>query len=189
MDKDFVIRPAREQDVPSIAAIINYYILNTVITFTTEPETESGLRAKFLQLTQENNFPFLVATHHPLSIDDVSSEVIGIIYITPWRPQKAAYQYTGEMTLLVHHEHKYKGVGSALLQALLAAIERTFLKELLAVMAVDEGGRDGGLGLRDFYVRSGFREIGRMERVGRKFDRWIDVIMLQMHVNEDLSIH
>jgi len=76
------------------------------------------------------------------------------------------------MTLFVHHEHRGKGIGTQLMSVLLKAIPRTRIRELLAVMAVDDEGRDAGLGLRDYYVRWGFREVGRMERVGFKFERW-----------------
>jgi len=173
-----------EEDIPSINAIINYYILNTVITFTTEAETDAGFRAKFQQLTQNRGFPFLVATPQPLHDLDITSDILGIAYISPYRPQKAAYEHTGELTLLVHHEHKGKGIGSGLLHDLLQAVKHTQLQELVAVMAVDEEGRDAGLGLRDYYVRFGFREVGRLERVGFKFKRWLDVIILQIHVNK-----
>ncbi|RFU24773.1 hypothetical protein B7463_g11569, partial [Scytalidium lignicola] len=159
-----------------------------VITFTTEPETDERYHTKFHQLTQEYGFPFLVAIPRPLSEQDTDSDIIGITYVSPWRPQKLAYQHTGEMTILVHPEHKYKGIGSVLLHGLFEAIEQTKLREIIAVMAVDDEGRDGGLGLRDFYVRFGFREMGRMEKVGFKFNRWLDVVMLQMHVNEGQAL-
>jgi phosphinothricin acetyltransferase len=58
------------------------------------------------------------------------------------------------------------------MSALIKEILRTRIRELLAVMAVDDKGRDAGLGLRDYYVQWGFREVGRMERVGFKFERW-----------------
>lgn len=168
-----VIRAAREEDVPSINAIMNYYILNTVMTFTTEIETDAGFQAKFQQLSR-GGFPFLVATALPTDESDTSRDVpvLGVAYTSPWRPQKAAYDHTGEVTLYVHPEHQGKGIGTLLLNATLQAVRRTKLKELIAVMAVDDGGKDAGLALRDYYVRFGFREVGRLQRVGLKFDRW-----------------
>ncbi len=58
------------------------------------------------------------------------------------------------------------------MSALLEATPRTRVRELLAVMAVDDNGRDAGLALRDYYVQWGFREVGRMEQIGFKFGRW-----------------
>ena len=172
MDPEFVVRPAVLGDIPSINAILTHYALNTVITFATEGLSDKALEAKFRHITQDNRFPFLVATPQTLSQAEISHTVIGISYISPWKAERLAYQHTGEISLFVHHKHQEKGIGSALLRALIEATSQTRLKELLAVMAVDSEGKNGGLALRDYYVRWGFREIGTMEKVGFKFKRW-----------------
>jgi L-amino acid N-acyltransferase YncA len=173
MEPEFFIRPAAEPDLPGISAILRHYALKTVMTFTTAGPTDEALREKFRNITQENQFPFFVATTRPSPQTDTNiDEVIGITYISPWLPERSAYKHTGEMTLFVHHEHQGKGIGKQLMLALLKAVPRTRIRELLAVMAVNDKGRDDGLGLRDYYVQWGFREVGKMERVGFKFERW-----------------
>jgi L-amino acid N-acyltransferase YncA len=173
MEPEFFIRPAAEPDLPGINAILTHYALKTVVTFATAGPTDEALRQKFRNITQENQFPFFVATTRSSPQTDTDTDqVIGITYISSWRPERLAYQYTAEMSLFVHHEHRGKGIGTQLMSGLLKAIPRTRIKELLAVMAVDDKGRDAGLGLRDYYVRWGFKEVGRMERVGYKFERW-----------------
>jgi len=175
MEPTFDIRPAVEHDLPGISAILTYYALKTVMTFATAGPTDEALRAKFRNITQENHFPFFVATTRP-SAQSKTSQVIGISYMSPWRPERLAYQHTSELTLFVHHEHQGKGVGSGLMSALLGQISQTRIREVMAVMAVDDHARNAGLGLRDYYVRWGFREVGRMERVGFKFERWWGLI-------------
>jgi L-amino acid N-acyltransferase YncA len=172
MDQDFIVRPAVLQDIPSINAILTHYALHTVMTFATEGPTDQDLAAKLRHITEDNRFPFLVATPRSPSHENTSPDVLGISYITSWRPDRLAYQHTGEISLFVHHEHQGKGVGSALLRALLEATAGTKLKELLAVMAVDAEGKAAGLALRDYYIRWGFRDVGTMEKVGFKFKRW-----------------
>jgi L-amino acid N-acyltransferase YncA len=171
MEPEFIIRLAAEHDILGINAILTHYALETVMTFATAGSTNEALREKFRHITQENHLPFFVATTRPTAESDIT-QIIGVSYISPWKPERLAYQHTGEMTLFVHHDHQGKGIGSGLMSALLEAIPQTRIREVLAVMAVDGQGRNDGLELRDYYVRWGFREVGRMERVGFKFERW-----------------
>jgi phosphinothricin acetyltransferase len=177
---DFIIRPATQRDVPSINAILAHYALNTVMTFATEAQPDSVLSAKLDNIMLENHLPFFVATTRSLpstsvshdATPDFSGEVIGICYVSPYKPQRLAYSHTGELSLFIHHDHQGRGIGSALLRTVLTATHGTRIRELLSVMAVDEKGKGNGLALRDYYKRWGFREVGTLEKVGFKFDRW-----------------
>lgn len=179
-ESSFIIRPATQQDVPGINAILTHYALKTVITFATTAQPDSAIAAKLDSVALVNQLPFFVATTQPssstLQARDLktspSNEVIGICYVSPYRAERLAYRHTGELTLLVHHQHHSRGVGSALLRAVLLALRETRIRELLAVMAVDETGPGKGLVLRNYYKRWGFREVGTLEKVGFKFDRW-----------------
>lgn len=168
MNPCFIIKPAEPIHIPSINVILTHYALNTVITFATTGQTDESFLAKFRCITEENNLPFLVAVTQAGKME----VAVGYTYISPWRPERAAYQHTGELSLFVHPEHQGKGIGSALLRKLLEDVKETRAREVLAVMAVDKTGKGGGLGLRDWYVRLGFREVGKMDRVGWKFGRW-----------------
>jgi L-amino acid N-acyltransferase YncA len=99
-------------------------------------------------------------------------EVIGICYISPYRPERLAYTHAGELSLFIHYEHHGQGIGFALLCTLLAVTRETKIREVLAIKVVDEEGKRGGLALRDYYKRWGFREVGTLEKVGFKFGRW-----------------
>lgn len=179
-EPEFVVRPATQQDVPGINAILTYYALETVITFATTALPDSAVAAKLESTISEHHLPFFVATTRSSSASsgardlesNSSYEVIGICYVSPYRAERLAYRHTGEMTLMIHHEHQSKGIGSALLRAVISVLRGTRIRELLAVMAVDETGPGKGLVLRDYYKRWGFREVGTLENVGFKFDRW-----------------
>lgn len=177
--QDFVIRPATHEDVPSINSILTYYALNTVMTFATSAQPDTALAAKLESITSDNHLPFYVATTRTPSISssrdhesETNHEAIGICYISPYRPERLAYSHTGEISLFVHHDHHARGIGSDLLRTVLEVTRETRIREVLAVMAVDEMGKGKGLALRDYYRRWGFREVGTLEKVGFKFDRW-----------------
>jgi L-amino acid N-acyltransferase YncA len=67
-----------------------------------------------------------------------------------------------------------RGIGSVMLAALIDRSKEAGLREIVAVIAT--GGNDASLRL---HRRFGFRDAGRLERVGYKFDRWLDTILLQ----------
>ncbi|KAH7357167.1 GNAT family N-acetyltransferase [Rhexocercosporidium sp. MPI-PUGE-AT-0058] len=171
MESNIVIKRASPVHIPSINAILTHYALHTVITFATAGISDQELLAKFQSITSDHQLPFYVATDEEQE-EREEEVVVGYTYISPFRPERLAYIHTGEVSLYVHPEHLYKGIGSALLKRVLEATQRTRIREVLAFMAVDVESREGGLGLRDFYVRWGFKEAGRMERVGWKLGRW-----------------
>lgn len=181
MLSNLTIKPAEPKHIPSITAIQTHYALNTVLTFATNGLTVDDFRARYHNIVSENQLPFLVAVlpAKSPSASETQSEaaqdeetVVGYTYIAPFRLSLQAYTHTGELCLFIHPEYLYQGIGSVLLKALLEACKETRIREVLAVMAVDVETRGGGLGLRDWYVGWGFREVGKMERVGRKFERW-----------------
>ena len=67
-----------------------------------------------------------------------------------------------------------KGLGKALMQELMDRSQAAGLKEIIAVIA--DGGAESSLKLHEDF---GFKEIGRMGRVGFKFDRWLGTVLLQ----------
>jgi L-amino acid N-acyltransferase YncA len=189
---DVVIRPILAGDLPRIQEILSHYVQNTVTTFKTGDTKFEDVRKHWIDL-QQHNYPFLVA------IDKGDKDrVVGYINAHIYNP-RPAYQQTAEMTLLVDPEYLYGGVGTKLMTALLWHLARpgnvSFrdqsvnqdsaqceVKQLISVMAVDILGKGAGLGLRDWYVGFGMREVGVLKEVGYKFDRLIDVIILQMKV-------
>ncbi len=106
MEPEFLIRPAAESDLPGISVILTHYALKIVMTFATDGPADEYLCKKFRSTTRENRFPFFAAiTRSSPQTDTNTDQVIGITYISPWRPERSAYKHTGEMTLFVHHEH------------------------------------------------------------------------------------
>lgn len=161
----YEIRPARPEDLPDVRQIYNHYVTNTMVTLDTDTRTLRTWRAKFAYLTRLK-LPFLVAV-------SPSGQVLGYALCEPWI-QKRAYRFTAEESIYLRPASTGKGLGRALLTALMAASKQAGLKQVLAVVA--DSGAESSLGL---HRALGFKETGRMGKVAFKFDRWIGTVMMQ----------
>lgn len=160
----FEIREARPEDLPDIREIYNHYVANSVVTFDEEPMSLRAWKAKFSYLNKLE-MPFLVAT-------SPSGQVLGYALVSPWK-QKRAYRYTVENSIYLNPAAGGKGLGRKLLIELIEKSKSVGLKEMIAVIA--DGGAEASLKLHEDL---GFKEIGRMGRVGFKFNRWLGTVML-----------
>lgn len=161
----YEIRPARAADLPAVREIYNYYVANSTVTFDEDAMTLREWKQKYAML-QKLGMPFLVA-------ESPSGQLLGYALVSPWKP-KRAYRYTVEDSIYLGPAASGKGLGRALLGALIDASKAAGLKEILAVIA--DQGAEASIALHE---RFGFTEIGRMGRVGFKFDRWLGTVLLQ----------
>jgi phosphinothricin acetyltransferase len=167
-DFTYTIRPATARDLPDVRQLYNHYVTNSMVTFDEDTMSLREWRSKFAYLTRLR-LPFLVAV-------SPSGQVLGYALCTPWR-QKRAYKHTAESAIYLSPAATGKGLGRALLTALIDAGREAGLKELLAVIA--DRGAEASLKLHESL---GFKEVGRMGRVGFKFDRWIGTVLLQRSI-------
>ena len=102
------------------------------------------------------------------------AEIAGYAYASPWRP-KPAYRHTAEDTVYLDPRHTGRGVGTALLAALLERCATAGVRQVVSVVAeVPEAA-----GSIPLHRRFGFTEAGRLTAVGHKHGRWIDTVLLQ----------
>ncbi|KLJ13734.1 hypothetical protein EMPG_11337 [Blastomyces silverae] len=191
------VRTATESDIPQIYSIFTHYVHNTVITFLSNTPPFSYITKRFHE-TQERGLPFLVAVEQPGQDNtchggNMTEEVYGYTLVSPLRGYMLSYAPTVEMSLFVHPDYHSRGIGSTLVSSLIEALKETKhlsyevtgdagsearvhgeakVKNILAVMAVNPEGKNGGEGLRDWYVQRGFIERGRMKEVGFKHGKW-----------------
>jgi len=162
---DFTIRDAVLADMPAVREIYNYYVANSTVTFDEDAMTLKEWKAKFAYL-DKLGMPFLVA-------ESPSGQLLGYALVAPWK-QKRAYRYTVENSIYLGPAAAGKGLGRALLAELIDRSKAAGLKEIIAVIA--DQGADASIALHEKF---GFQEIGRMGRVGFKFDRWLGTVLLQ----------
>lgn len=161
----YEIRPARPADIPDIREIYNYYVRNSVVTFDEKAWSVKKWREKFDHL-QKLGLPFLVAV-------SPSGQVLGYALASPWAG-KSAFRYTVENSIYLGQAATGKGLGRALLEALIEACEEVGLRQLVAV--ISDKGAESSIALHE---KLGFVEVGRMGKVGYKFDRWLGTVYLQ----------
>lgn len=157
------IRQAQLADANAIAAIYAHHVAFGTASFDTVPRSEDETAARIAGCA-ERGWPFLVA--------EDGGQVVGYAYATQFR-DRPAYQSTCENSIYVSPAHIGKGVGRALLSALVSAAEEAGFRQMVAVIG---GAEPASVAL---HSKAGFVEAGRMRSVGRKFGRWLDTLYMQ----------
>lgn len=163
---EYTLRDASEADLPYIREIYNYYVANSTVTFDEDAMTLAEWRDKYAYL-HKLGMPFIVAV-------STTGQILGYALVTPWK-QKRAYRFTVENSIYLGPAATGKGLGRVLLAELISRSTAAGLKEMIAVIA--DQGAEASLVLHEQF---GFHEIGRMGRVGYKFERWLGIVMLQL---------
>jgi phosphinothricin acetyltransferase len=161
----FSIRPVEDADIPDVREIYNHYVTNSVVTFDEDTWTIAQWREKRDQL-HRLGLPFLVA-------QSPAGQVLGYALVQPMS-SKSAYRYSVENSIYLGQAATGKGLGHALLEALITACEEAGIRQIVAV--ISDKGAEGSIALHE---KLGFVEVGRMGRVGFKFGRWLGTIYLQ----------
>ncbi|MGF3053749.1 N-acetyltransferase family protein [Microbacterium sp. YY-03] len=161
----FSIRDAVAADLPAVREIYNYYVTISSVTFDESTWTLAQWKEKFAHLTKLG-LPFIVAV-------SPSGQVLGYALLSQWKP-KSAYRFTTENSIYLGPSAGGKGIGRALLTELIARGEAAGIRQILAV--ISDKGAEASIALHE---KLGFVEVGRMGRVGFKFDRWLGTIILQ----------
>lgn len=156
------IRPAEKKDLPAVTEIYNQAVLATTATFDTEPRTLAAMEAWF-----EGHGP-----GHPVLVAEQAGEVVGWAALSKWSDKKA-YAGTAEVSLYLHEAYRGQGIGRKLLEALVQAGEAAGLRTVVAWISQ---GNEVSLHLHESL---GFKQIGVLDQVGRKFDRLLGVHLMQ----------
>lgn len=165
--QDIRLRLARAEDAAPIAAIYNHEVLHTTATFDTEPTTVEQQR---LWLSRH------APARHPVVVAEQDDDLLGWAALSRWS-DRCAYARAAETSVYVHREQRGRGVGRALLEELIARARRAELGVLLARVC-----SEGAASLR-LHRACGFSSIGTMRRVGEKFGRLLDVILLELQLD------
>ena len=161
------IRPATADDVAAITAIYGHHVLNGTGTFEEVPPTPADM-AERLAKVLDAGAPWLV------SEDD--SGIMGFAYAAQFR-DRSAYRYAAEDSIYIRPDKIGQGAGAALLESLIDAARAFGFRELLAVIGDSEN--HGSIGL---HRRFGFTDAGVLRNIGYKFDRWLDVVFMQLSI-------
>ena len=159
-----LIRPSTPADVPAMAAIYADAVASGTGSFETEAPAESEL-ARRREAVLAKGLPWLVV--------QAAGGVMGYSYATPFRPRHA-YRYTVEDSVYLHRDARGQGLGRLLLAELIVRCTALGARQMLAV--VGDSANQGSVAL---HRSLGFKPAGQFDNVGRKFDRWLDIVLMQ----------
>jgi L-amino acid N-acyltransferase YncA len=157
------IRDARESDAEAVQAIYAHHVLHGTASYDVDPPSLEQIQAKLRWILGEK-WPFLVA--------EVEGEVVGYAYSTQFR-DRAAYRFTCENSIYVHPDCTGRGIGKALLNALVGRSGEFGFRTMIAVIG---GAEPASVAL---HAACGFDEAGRLKAVGWKKERWLDNLYMQ----------
>jgi L-amino acid N-acyltransferase YncA len=161
---DVEIRPATDADLPAITEIYAHAVSYGTATFELIPPDLAEMTRRFKSL-MDGGFPYLVAA--------LDGRVIGYAYAGPYRP-RPAYRFTVENSVYLAPAIHRRGIGTQLLQRLIADCEARGCRQMIAV--IGDSANAGSIGV---HSRTGFAMIGTHPGVGFKFGRWLDTVMMQ----------
>ncbi len=171
---DIAVRPARPADIVAITEIYADAVANGTASYELIPPNRSEMESRFTALA-EGRFPYLVAER--------DGKVVGYAYAGPFRP-RPAYRFTVEDSVYVAPAAKGKGVGRALLEALIAEVADRGFRQVVAV--IGDGRPDSASVI--LHEKLGFRHAGRLEGSGYKMGRWLDTVFMQLEMNGGKSL-
>lgn len=158
------VRPLLPADVPAITGIYAHHVLTGTATFEEVPPGEAEM-ARRMGALAEAGLPCLVAERQ--------GQVVGFAYAGPYRA-RSAYRHTVEDSIYLDPAHHRQGLGRALLGGLIGQARGLGMRQMIA--AIGDSANAGSITL---HQRLGFRPVGTLEQVGYKFERWLDVVMMQ----------
>lgn len=166
------IKTATPADAPAIAAIYAHHVAHGSASYDTEPRSVAATQTLIADHIAKG-WPFLVAVAPDAS-------VVGYAYASQFRP-RAAYAWACEDSIYVDPAQQGRGVGRALLEALLAAAAAAGFRTMVAVIG---GAEPASVAL---HAAAGFTHAGRLVGMGWKHGRWLDTVYMQRALGDGIA--
>ncbi|HMN93103.1 MAG TPA: N-acetyltransferase family protein [Hydrogenophaga sp.] len=159
-----LIRPSQDSDIDAITRIYAHHVLHGTGTFETTPPTSDDMKARRADVLAKG-LPWLVL--------EEGDQVLGFAYGNWFKP-RPAYRFSVEDSIYLAPEAAGRGLGKALLAELLAVLERSGIRKVMAV--IGDSANAGSVGV---HQALGFEHVGVVQSCGWKFDRWLDIVLMQ----------
>ncbi len=157
-----IIRPATEADIPQVLAIWNPVIRNTTIIFHNEERTETTVKAIWAERRKAG---------HEFFVADEAGTILGFATYAQFRGGNG-YTHALEHSIILHPAANGRGIGRRLMEAVEDHARAAGGHTLFAGVS---GENEAGLA---FHKALGFDHVGRFPEAGRKFGRWLDLVLM-----------
>ncbi|MGD2140177.1 MAG: GNAT family N-acetyltransferase [Burkholderiales bacterium] len=160
-----MIRDCQASDAASICEIYNHFVCNSIATFEETPVTEQEMTQRIGTII--DHLPWLVSEH--------DGSITGFCYASPWRV-RSAYRHSVETTVYLSPDFARRGIGAKLYAQLLARLRSRDIHSAVGVIALPNPASIA------VHEKTGFRKVGHLHEIGRKFGQWIDVGYWQLQL-------
>lgn len=164
-----IIRPSTEADVPAITALYAHHVLHGTGTFEVDPPSETDMATRRADVLAKG-LPYLVMEHE--------GQVVGFSYCNWFKP-RPAYRFSAEDSIYMAPEAKGQGWGRALLAELGTRAEAVGVRKLIAV--IGDSANAGSIGV---HRSVGFTPAGVLKACGWKFNRWLDIVLMEKSLGQ-----
>lgn len=165
MSAGVAVRPATEADFAEITAIYARHVQEGIASFELTPPDIGEMLSRWRNVI-DSGCCWLVAAD--------ATGICGYAY-TGLYHSRPGWRFTVEDSIYIAHDCNRRGFGRALLTGLIDHSRQAGHRRMLAV--IGDSGNAGSVGL---HAAFGFRHVGTLTEVGYKFDRWVDVVMMQL---------
>lgn len=169
MEPPLIIRPSIAADVAVITRIYGHAVVHGTGTFELEAPDRSEM-ARRRDDVLAKGLPWLVAER--------GDEIVGYAYANPFRPRRA-YRFCLEDSIYLDPAARGQGIGRLLLAELLLQCEARGARQMLAV--IGDAANAGSIAV---HRACGFEPAGLFKAAGWKFDRWLDVMLMQKSLGD-----
>ncbi len=153
------VRVASVDDAPAIAAVYNYYVTETTVTFEEEPVSAAAMHQR-MQAVWASSLPWWVAER--------DGEIAGYAYAGKWKG-RSAYRFSTEVSIYVNPAHVRHDIGTEFYSRLLPTLKSLGMHVAIGVIALPNAASVS------LHEKFGFVKAGHLKQVGFKFQQWIDV--------------
>ena len=169
-----IIRTASPDDAEALLSIYKPYVLNTAITFEYDVPTVEDFRARIAHTLKK--FPYLVLCD--------GEKILGYAYAGEFK-ERAAYQWSVELSIYLEEGSHGHGYGRLLYEALEAQLKKMGIKNLYACIAYPDFDDEYLTGNSvDFHAHLGFKRVGEFKKCANKFGRWYNMTWMEKIIGE-----
>ena len=174
MSDEVIIRNVTKEDADTLIKIYDYYVKNTAITFEYETPTKEEFTNRIIKTVKK--YPYFVIL--------VDGEIKGYAYAGAFK-ERAAYNWSAELSIYLEHGSEKKGFGKKLYECLEAKLKEMGILNLYACIAYPEK-EDEYLTRNSaaFHEHMGCAQVGLFHKCGYKFNRWYDMIWMEKIIGE-----